>query len=89
MSQQRLLRLSRIAVSLASADWKVSFLIQLCISSEKAVKAIDKPAAAQDWEEFMAQHKVLLGMCVFVCVGVAVPDMGLFEAVGSGGITHH
>jgi len=37
----------------------------------------------------MAQHKVLLGMCVFLCVGVAVPDMGLFEAVGCGGITHH
>jgi len=28
---------------------------------KKAVKAIDKPAAAQDFEAFMAQHKVILG----------------------------
>eukprot|EP00960_Hanusia_phi_P056440 763270-Hanusia_phi.AAC.1 len=27
----------------------------------KAVKAIDKPAAAKDWETFIAQHKVILG----------------------------
>ena len=28
---------------------------------KKSVKAIDKPAAARDWEAFMAQHAEIVG----------------------------
>ena len=41
---------------------RASGLRLIFLSTEKGVKAIDKPAAAQDWQAFMEQHKVLLGM---------------------------